>query len=280
MNNDEFVDAYATYLLATDEENPLETANAYLFDRYAQRVDDTLDPSPPEGLEPLADLPLSFEDLSPDDIGLAFDGVIARLGAQGESGSFYTPPEIVEFMVQETVRAQIRDRLDNVGVDVSELDDKPSPEEIAAACSPEDAEAVLENLQHMSVLDPACGSGQFLVGAVDELATIREKLLARTDSERPWPWCVWQSVGNVYGVDLLDEAVAMCRLRLKLRTLRALPDDAPQDDLERIREGRVLQHHIKQGNSLIGMTDLDDLEDALQQDEPSGQTTLSGGEWS
>lgn len=274
--NTEFADLYADYVLTSEEaEAAVETVNNYLFDRYAAGRDGRATPTPPDGLEALDDLPLALDGaLSPDVIGRGFDGVIARLHGQQDTGSFYTPEEIVEFQVRRTVRPKMVDRLDAAGIATAGFDDAPSPATLADACTPAEAKRVFANLDTLSCLDPACGSGQYLVGLVDEIATVRKQLADRAGIDAHHATHVWQTcVRNVYGVDLLHEAVAMARLRLKLRALVALPQDAPESDIETIRDSGLLQHQIKQGNSLIGLTELPDIEQTRE------QATLSGGEW-
>lgn len=275
---DSFVSEYANYLLTSeDREEAIETANEYLFDRYAAEYREDAVRDPPQGLDTLADLPLSLTgELSPDVIGEGFDGVIARLQGQKETGSYYTPEEIVEFMVERAVRPKLRDELDDAGIDVAHLDDAPEPGELAEACSEDEAIQLLGDVSSLSILDPACGSGQFLVGAVDEVADYRAALADRADIEAPYCAHVWQTAtSNVYGVDLLQEAVEMAKLRLKLHTLASFPGHAPEEDLAEIREGRALHWQIKQGNSLIGCTEVP--EDVSRTELK--QAALAGGDW-
>lgn len=273
---DIFADEVATFLLVSDDtDRALETVTEYLFERYAAAhlPDGEITP---EGLGSLEDLPLAFDELSPAIIGKGFDGVIARVHGQKDTGSYYTPEEIVDFQVRQTVRPSMRDRLDGGGVDVAGLDDVPTPAAIADACSPDEAKAVLAGLETFSSLDPACGSGQYLAGLTHELADVREALADRAELDVPRATHVWQTVTtNVYGVDIHQAAVEIAKLRLKLLTVEALPDDAPMEDIETIREGNALHWQIRQGNSLIGLTELPE----STPNESTGQTTLSGGEW-
>jgi len=285
---DAFVDAFADYCKQADDSvEACETVNAYLFDVYAaSRLTNHPEPDAPGGLEELAELPIGFDDvLTPDTIGRYFDLVVARLHNRSATGSFYTPGPIVEFIDQETIRPRVRDILEeDVGVDDLPDDNHDIPvEELAAACTPEQARAALDELASFSICDPACGSGQFLVQAVDDVAEIRQAFADRIDADVHHAAHVWAATHTVYGVDIVSETVRMARLRVKLRVVDALPAGAPEEvleeDLPRIREGRHLEHQLKHGNSLIGITDMERLEDALSEDEPSGQTTLAGGDW-
>lgn len=126
-----------------------------------------------------------------------------------EQGIYYTPSFIVDYIVKNTL-GPVLDKCKSI-----------------------------EDLKKIKVLDPACGSGSFLIKAMDLIyekykefgnqGGIYTKLSILLD--------------NIYGVDLDQQAVEIARLNLLLNTL----------------EGRVklpyLDKNIKNGNSLISGTD-------------------------
>ena len=76
------------------------------------------------------------------------------------------------------------------------------------------------------VLDPTCGSGAFLVAALEVLEPLYAACLKQVNPNqngRYRPAWIRRTIvnRNLYGVDLLPEAVAMCRLRLKLKIVAA-----------------------------------------------------------
>jgi hypothetical protein len=106
----------------------------------------------------------------------------------------------------------------------------------------------------MSVCDPACGSGHFLLAAARRLG--RELAKVRTGEDEPTPKEFHLAVRDViahciYGVDVNPLAVDLCKLALWLEgywTGKPLS---------------FLDHHIKCGNSLIGVLDMKVLEEGI-----------------
>ena len=147
------------------------------------------------------------------------EGAVYLLTDRGErkaTGSYYTPDYIVRYIVENT---------------------------LAPLCKNKTVDEILS----LKILDPATGSGHFLVGVVDYLA---EELITHpdapditetTDEETElayWRRRVVESC--VYGVDLNPMAVELAKLSLWLHTV------AKGEPLS------FLDHHIRCGNSLIG----------------------------
>jgi hypothetical protein len=102
-------------------------------------------------------------------------------------------------------------------------------------------------LMSLTVLDPTCGSGAFLCAAFDLLAHLVRIVGGRRNAESP-PIPVGQRLRAIiertlYGVDVMPEAVEICRMSLWLR-LAALVDDP--DHL------RDLRFNIRTGDALTG----------------------------
>ena len=99
------------------------------------------------------------------------DGAIdVRLNpyARKDSGSFYTPQELVDLVIEKTLEPLVRERRAAFEVRAAELksDRRPKDRRLADLAKLDPAGAVLD----LKVLDPAMGSGHFLVTAVDFLA--------------------------------------------------------------------------------------------------------------
>ena len=96
--------------------------------------------------------------------------VVVRLNsyARKDSGSFFTPQELVDLIVERTLRPLAEERLAKFEKKAAELksDRRPKAEREAELRKLDPAEAVLG----LKVLDPAMGSGHFLVTAVDFLS--------------------------------------------------------------------------------------------------------------
>ena len=135
------------------------------------------------------------------------------------TGSYYTPSSLVDCLLDSA--------LDPV---LDEAARKPDPEA-----------ALLE----LKVVDPACGSGHFLVAAARRIA---ERLArVRTGDAEPAPpdyqHAIRDVVGRcIYGVDLNDMAVELCKVALWMEAIE------PGKPLS------FLDAHIQQGNALLGAT--------------------------
>ncbi len=148
------------------------------------------------------------------------------------TGSHYTPPELVTPLLQHTLEPVLHERL--------------------AACRT-DAEKVAAILS-MKVLDPACGSGHFLLAVARRLG--KELARLRTGEDEPAPEALQQGVRDaithcIYGVDKNPLAVELCRVAL---WLEGHAQDKPLTFLE---------HRIRHGDSLVGVRDLSVLEDGI-----------------
>ena len=125
-----------------------------------------------------------------------------------------------------------------------------SPEAFARAWDaiPADARAnplCIEALLSITVCDPSCGSGHFLLAAARRLAETLAELRAPDGALRPDDYRhALREVASrcLYGVDINPMAVELCRVALWLETVD------PGKPLS------FLNHHIRHGNSLLGTT--------------------------
>jgi len=158
--------------------------------------------------------------------------LVTDKGERKATGSFYTPEYIVKHLVKNTLAPLI----------------DPMMEE--AIWSEELRKDLLKKLLSIKVLDPAMGSGHFLVEATDYIAReiIHAKEIARHEelesediAENDIHWARREVVRNcIYGVDLNPMAVELAKLSLWLTTV------ASNKPLS------FLDHHLRCGNSLIG----------------------------
>jgi fido (protein-threonine AMPylation protein) len=153
-------------------------------------------------------------------------------------GVYYTPAYIVEYIVKQTV-----------GV----LCDGKTPKQIAK----------------LTVLDPACGSGSFLLGAYRYLLTYHRDWYVKDGGEKhrkelfqaasgEWRLTTQEKkrilLNNIYGVDIDSQAVEVTKLSLLLKVLEGESDETLKRQLSFVHERALpdLGQNIKCGNSLIG----------------------------
>ncbi|MBW4461821.1 MAG: N-6 DNA methylase [Nodosilinea sp. WJT8-NPBG4] len=151
------------------------------------------------------------------------------------TGSYYTPPELVGQLIKSALEPVIADRLETLGKDAT----------------PEAQEQALLSLK---VCDPACGSGHFLLAASRRIG--KELARIRTGEPQPGPEPLRMAIRDViqhcvYGVDLNPLAVDLCKVALWIEGLCCGVSL------------NFLDHRIKNGNSLVGVLDLDCLKEGI-----------------
>ncbi|MDP2766642.1 MAG: N-6 DNA methylase, partial [Candidatus Methanoperedens sp.] len=150
-------------------------------------------------------------------------------GERKATGSYYTPDYIVNYIVKNTIGPVVDEKRKG---------------------APANNQSLIDATLSVKVLDPAMGSGHFLVGAVEFIA---EELLkaAQKDIEAGRlvdeprfsdpDWARREVVAHcIYGVDLNPMAVELAKVSLWLKTI------------SKEKPLSFLDHRLKQGNSLIG----------------------------
>jgi Type I restriction-modification system methyltransferase subunit len=125
--------------------------------------------------------------LDPELLGKVFENLFAsynedtRTTARKATGSFYTPREVVSYMVDEALIAYFLGQLgDRKGQD--ELETKlrqvfdAAPSNFLNPLSPKETDALIAATDGLKILDPACGSGAFPMGALHRLVDLLAKL--------------------------------------------------------------------------------------------------------
>ncbi|MEO7359040.1 MAG: N-6 DNA methylase, partial [Gemmatimonadaceae bacterium] len=161
--------------------------------------------------------------VDPEMLGRAFECLMAN-DERRKSGSFYTPPSLVQQTIHDALSSAIPALRDTDGA-------ATLPREIAT------------RLESLHVLDPACGSGAFLVQILERIST----LLAQCGDERP-THIIRREVltRSIFGVDRNPMAVWLCELRLWLSVII----ECPETQTSRIPPLPNLDHNIRAGDTL------------------------------
>ncbi|USQ84712.1 N-6 DNA methylase [Streptomyces phaeoluteigriseus] len=149
------------------------------------------------------------------------------------TGSYYTPSSLIECLLDSTLDPVIRDAV------------KRGEEAAAKSGATDPADAIVNELLSLTVCDPACGSGHFLVAAARRIA--KQVAAVRERNPEPTLDAVRHALHEVvarciYGVDLNPLAVELAKVSLWLEALE------PGKPLG------FLDAHVKHGNGLIGAT--------------------------
>lgn len=170
------------------------------------------------------------------------------------------------------------------------LDLRQFAQDVIENCEgPDLLRAFWKAIQEVTVLDPTCGSGAFLFAALNVLELLYEACLNRMEvfldeldrseqKHRPEKFVdfrkaldrvakhasprsfIYKSiiVNNLYGVDIMEEAVEICKLRLFLKMV------AQVDRVEQIEPLPDIDFNIRAGNTLVGYATLDDLNKSME----------------
>ena len=233
----------------------------------------------------LNDLPGADDnEINPDVLGYIFEKYIN----QKAFGAYYTRPEITEYLCEQTVNRLVLEAVNHP--DAPGRGGRRAFETIADLLLSLDAplcRLLLENtLPNLSLLDPACGSGAFLVAALKTLTDIYGAIIGRievlsdralhdwlADVRRQHPslsYYIKKQIitRNLYGVDIMAEATDIARLRLFLTLVASVTQ---VDDLEPLPN---IDFNIVPGNSLIGLTQVDPGEFDRKGSDGAVQTAL------
>jgi adenine-specific DNA-methyltransferase len=209
--------------------------------------------------------------IDPEMLGKVFESLILNIEQEKDlrksTGSYYTPRTIVSFMCQQSLREYIvqewRDRAE------SDANKEAYQERIisfvedgdASALSEEEAQQIRDWLLDVRVIDPAVGSGAFLVGMLQEiirLVTLLDEHTKQHDIIDPnYAYGLKREIiGHcLYGVDIQAQAVQICELRLWLSLVVDYePEQNGRDFSEWIGDIEPLpnlSYLVRQGNSLI-----------------------------
>jgi len=146
--------------------------------------------------------------LDPELLGKVFENLLGaynpetRETARNQSGSFYTPREIVNFMVDESLIYYLGDN--ETVRSVFEDDFEPREEDA------DKYKEISRKLKAIKVLDPACGSGAFPMGMLNRIVDILRKLNAEDDIYQ----LKLHVIENcIYGSDIQSIAAQITKLR-------------------------------------------------------------------
>jgi len=121
--------------------------------------------------------------LDPELLGKVFENLLASYNpetqttARKQTGSFYTPREIVNYMVDESLLEYIKQNVKNDSKDFeTRLRDVFSYSENPTPFSEAETKELIEAINNCKILDPACGSGAFPMGILHKMVHILQKL--------------------------------------------------------------------------------------------------------
>jgi len=230
------------------------------------------------------DTPLDVEvAIDPEMLGKIFENLILQLEKDPDkdlrklTGSYYTPRPIVYFMCQEALKEYLVTQL--ADDDKAKTEITPKKIEQLLALPPADqlddeqantlmelftgaeAKALRQAIVDCRICDPAVGSGAFLVGMLHEMVAAITRLDLHLHGkeilqQRNYNYNLKKQIieSCLYGVDIQEQAVRLCELRLWLSLVVDYQIDPDKPFAQAIREIPSLpnlSYRIMQGDSLL-----------------------------
>lgn len=201
-------------------------------------------------------IPVDYRNMGPEELGSVYESLLelvpvihysnktfgfVGISEEGSTagnkrkltGSYYTPDSLVQELIKSALEPVIASRL-------KENRNNPT-----------------EALLSIRVIDPSCGSGHFLLAAARRLAEALAQLRSQEGVIQPADYrrALREVINHcIFGVDLNPMAIELARMTLWL---------------EGFEEGKplsFLDHHLQVGNALLGLTELNALEQGISKD--------------
>jgi hypothetical protein len=225
-----------------------------LFARFSWNLNDT-----PGGKD---------DEINPDVLGYIFEKYIN----QKAFGAYYTRPEITDYLCERTIHRLIlaktnQEAVPELGLAARHFTSLPDLllHLDASLCR----KLLNDILPNLKLLDPACGSGAFLVAAMKALVNIYSAVIGRikflNDKGLKEQLKKWEAehkslayfikriiiTDNLFGVDIMEEATEIAKLRLFLALV------ASAQSVDQLEPLPNIDFNILPGNSLIGLMRVD-----------------------
>jgi hypothetical protein len=227
-------------------------------------------------------------EINPDVLGYIFEKYIN----QKAFGAYYTRPEITEYLCEQTIHRLILEKMREIDQQDFGVLPPLQYEDVHELLRKMDGQRALillrDILPKLSLLDPACGSGAFLVAALKTLVAVYQSALGRAefldhadlsryvaDELKGHPdknYYIRKKIisHNLFGVDIMDEAVEIARLRLFLALVGSIKNLAHLEPLPNI------DFNILPGNSLLGLLRIDEEQFNQSAPPPAGELSQVG----
>jgi hypothetical protein len=214
------------------------------------------------------------DEINPDVLGYIFEKYIN----QKAFGAYYTRPEITGYLAERSIHQMILERVHEPAIPELKIKEIKF-DTVADLLARMDARTALKLvdkehgvLRNITILDPAVGSGAFLVAALKCLINVYYAIVGRaemgaSDELKSWLRDIQKdhaSVGyyikrrivtdNLHGVDIMEEACEIAKLRLFLAMVSSV---RKVEDLEPLPN---IDFNILPGNSLVGLMRVDEHE--------------------
>lgn len=176
-----------------------------------------------------------------DELDISNSGELSK--GNKKIGAYYTPEYITEYISRNVIKPYLYEKIGiTFGISFNDFISTSNDDTLQNA---------LKTLNEISICDPACGSGAFLIKAAEILLEYKLKILYELYHDKPgidrYKMKKEIIIKNLYGVDIQEGAVEICKLRLWLWLMSSsIKDVEPLPNIE---------YNFVVGNSLVGWFD-------------------------
>ena len=233
---------------------------------------------------------ISFDEelsIDPEMLGRIFENLLAEINPEtGESvrkrtGSYYTPRAIVDYMVDESICSYLKTKTGIAEEKLRSVISYDFNDDLNEVLSEEEKSKIIDALEKVKILDPACGSGAFPMGSLQKIVFILQQIdvegkvwfrkqikgaspeikrvIEREFANKNFDYI--RKLGiikeGIYGIDIQPIATEISRLRC---FLTLIVDQSIHDELENrgIEPLPNLDFKFVTANSLIGLPQMSD----------------------
>jgi hypothetical protein len=158
--------------------------------------------------------------------------------ARKSLGVYYTPEYVTEYICRNSIHVWLLGKLDNSYNTMFEFLERGSTS---------DLEKALVELDSIKIMDPACGSGAFLIRSADILFKLKSYIFSKLrKTHNYYSTKLYIISNNIFGVDILDGATEITKLRLWLWLISSHYEEDTVSPLPNI------EYNVVVGDSLIG----------------------------
>lgn len=234
--------------------------------------------------------------IDPEMLGKILENLLAEINPEASTsvkqnlGIFYTPREIVDYMVCESIKLYLQKKANNIEIEkinnIFNVNDE-------VEYSKEERDKILKAIHEMKILDPACGSGAFPMGILNRVFNIIDKLdsnhefykelllknikgQAREEFERlyqankfNYAYKLDMLQRTIHGVDIQPIAIEISRLRAFLSLIVDEEKNDKEDNLG-IKALPNLEFNFISANSLISLDRKSNLQKGFEDNATEG----------
>jgi hypothetical protein len=170
------------------------------------------------------------------------ENAVKKITERKKKGVYYTPESITDYISNNTIRPYLLDKLGNKYASFDELIESKNKKDMKEG---------IKILDEIKVLDPACGSGAFLIKASEIILGLKRRLNYEIKEKKNFYDLKLDIITeNIYGVDILAGAIEISKLRLWLWLISDF-----EESKNEIKALPNIEYNLKVGNSLVGWLD-------------------------